>query len=190
MTTAVDGNLPSLGGSPPNSKDGLPLPPQGIILLTRHLAPWLNSQNYDQVTTSMECHPQTKDGHIPEVCILQTKNLALKLNSQNYDQVTTAMYGHLPSLRWSSTNPRMVTCPPEWSILQTQNLALKLNSQNKNKVTIAKYGHLPSLGWSSTNPRMVTLRKEVYYRLRIWHLDLPYKTKTRWQLPWMATYHL
>ena len=29
------------------------------------------------------------------------------------------------------------------------------------------------------NPGMVTHWKKVYYRLRIWHLDLTYKTKTR-----------
>ena len=44
-------------------------------------------------------------------------------------------------------------------------------------------GHLPSLGWSLTNPRMVTQLKEVYYRLKIWYLDLTYKNKTRAQLP-------
>ena len=32
--------------------------------------------------------------------------------------------------------------------------------------------HLPYLGWSPTNPRMVTHQKVVYYRLRIWHIDL------------------
>ena len=30
---------------------------------------------------------------------------------------------------------------------------------------------------------------EVCYRLRIWHLDLTNKSSTRWQLPWMVTYH-
>ena len=40
-------------------------------------------------------------------------------------------------------------------------------------------GHLSILGWTYTNPRIVTHQKEVNYRLRIWHLDLTYKTKTR-----------
>ena len=69
--------------------------------------------------------------------------------------------------------------PPEGSMLQTRNLALRLISQNYDQVTTARNGQLPSLGWSPTNPRMVTLHKEVYYRLGIWHLDLPHKTKTR-----------
>ena len=42
---------------------------------------------------------------------------------------------------------------------------------------------LPSLGWSPINLKMVTLHKEVCYRLGIWHLDLTYKIRTRWQLP-------
>ena len=45
---------------------------------------------------------------------------------------------------------------------------------------------------------MVTHQKEVYYRLRIWHLDLTHKTKTRpddnlygWSptIPRMVTHH-
>ena len=52
---------------------------------------------------------QAKDGHPTEGSILQTQNLALRLNSQNQNKVTTAKYGHLPSLGWSPTNPRMVT---------------------------------------------------------------------------------
>ena len=40
---------------------------------------------------------------------IQTWNLALRLNSQNQLQVTTAIDGHLPSLGWSLTIPRMVT---------------------------------------------------------------------------------
>ena len=39
--------------------------------------------------------------------------------------------------------------------------------------------HLPYLGWSPTNLGMVTHQKEVYYRLRIRHLDLTHKIKTR-----------
>ena len=31
--------------------------------------------------------------------------------------------------------------------------------------------------------------KEVYYRLRLWHLDLAHKIKTRWQLPVMVSHH-
>ena len=50
-------------------------------------------------------------------------------------------------------------------------------------------GHLPSTGWSPTNPRMVTHQKEVKYRLRIRHLDLTHKPKTRCMLSWMITYH-
>ena len=49
-----------------------------------------------------------KDGHPPEEDVLQTLNLVLRLNSQNLYQVTTSMDGHLPSLGWSPTNPRMV----------------------------------------------------------------------------------
>ena len=86
---------------------------------------------------------------------------------------------------WSPIIPRMVTHQPkdshptEASMLQTRNLTLRIISQNYDLVTTARNGHLPSLEWSPTNPRMVTLHKEVYYRLGIWHLDLPHKTKTR-----------
>ena len=101
---------------------------------------------------------------------------------------------HLP-WRWSPTIPRMVTHqpkdghPPEGSILQTRNLALRLNSQNKDQVTTAMDGHLPFLGWSPANPRMVTHRNEVDYRCGIWDIHLTHKTKTKWQLPWIVTYH-
>ena len=71
--------------------------------------------------------------------------------------------------------------PPEVSMLQIR---------NDDKLTTARNGHLPSLAWSPTNPRMITLRKDVYYRLRIWHLDLTHKMKTMGQLPGMVTYHL
>ena len=40
------------------------------------------------------------------------------------------------------------------------------------------------MGGLPTNPKMVTHQNEVYQRLGIWH-----KTNTRWQLPWMVTYH-
>ena len=96
---------------------------------------------------------------------------------------------------WSPTIPRMVTPQPKdghsltGSIIQTRNLALRLNSQDKDQVTTARNGHLSSRVWSPTNLRMVTHQKEVYYRLGIWHLDLTHKTMTRWQLPWMVTYH-
>ena len=41
------------------------------------------------------------------------------------------------------------------------------------RVTTSRDGHLPSLGWSPTNLKLVT------HILRIWHLDLNHKTKTR-----------
>ena len=47
----------------------------------------------------------------------------------------------------------------------------------------------PTQGWSPTNLRMVTNQKEVYYRLWILKLHITHKTNTRWQLPWMVTYH-
>ena len=62
-------------------------------------------------------------------------------------------------------------------------------AQNEHKVTTAIDGPPPSLGGSPNNPMMVTHQKEVYYRLGIWHLHITYKTNTRWQLPWMITYH-
>ena len=77
--------------------------------------------------------------------------------------------GHLPSLAWSPTNPRMVTLHKE--------------------VTNAMDCHLLSHGWSPNIPRMVTHQKEVYYRLQIWQLHFTLKTITRWQLPCMVTYH-
>ena len=40
-------------------------------------------------------------------------------------------------------------------------------------------GYLPYLGWSPTIPCMVNYQKEVYYRLRIWLIDLTHKTKSR-----------
>ena len=36
---------------------------------------------------------------------------------------------------------------------------------------------------------MVTHQKEVCYGLRIWHLDLTHKTRTRWQLPGDGVWH-
>ena len=33
------------------------------------------------------------------------------------------------------------------------------------------------------------VQKEVYYILGIWHLNQTHKTKTRWQLPGIVTYH-
>ena len=84
--------------------------------------------------------------------------------------MTTAMDGHLPSLGWSPTNPRMVTHQKEvyyklgiWHLDLNQKLKPGDNYQ----------------GWSPTIPRMVTRHKEVYYKLVIWHLDLTHKTKAR-----------
>ena len=71
-----------------------------------------NCQGWSPTIPMMVTH-QPKDGHPPEGSMLQTRNLALRLISQNYDQVTTAGNGHLPSLRWSPTNPRMVTLHKE-----------------------------------------------------------------------------
>ena len=145
--------------------------------------------------------PQPKDGHSLTGSIIQTQNLALRLNSQFKDQVTTARSSHLPSLGWLPTNPRMVTHHNEVNYKlriwhsnltnknKTRNLALRLNSQDKDQVTIVRNGHLPFLGCSPPNPRMVTFWKEIYNRLGIWHLDLTHKTKPRWQLPGMVTYH-
>ena len=89
------------------------------------------------------------------------------------------MDGHPPSLGGSQANPRTVTHhlkdghPPEGSVLKTGNL----------------YSCPQTQGWSPTNPKMVTHQKEVYYRLVIWHIHFSHKTNTRWQLPWMVTYH-
>ena len=71
-----------------------------------------NCQGWSPTIPMMVTH-QPKDGHPPEGSMLQTRNLALRLISQNYDQVTTAGNGHLPSLRWSPTNPKMVTLHKE-----------------------------------------------------------------------------
>ena len=86
---------------------------------------------------------------------------------------------------WSPTILRMVTHqpkdvhhqpkdghPPEGNVLQTSNWALKHYLQNYHQVTTAMHSHLLSLWWSPTNPRMVTHQKEVYYRLKIWQLNL------------------
>ena len=40
-------------------------------------------------------------------------------------------------------------------------------------------GHQQSLGWPSNSQRMVTHKKEVHYRLGIWHLDLILNNKTK-----------
>ena len=40
-------------------------------------------------------------------------------------------------------------------------------------------GHPQSLRGSPTNPRMVTNQKEVYYRHKIWHLNLTKFTKRK-----------
>ena len=57
-------------------------------------------------------------------------------------------------------------------------------------------GHLPTLGWSPTNirmfiisPRMVTHQKKMNYKLQFWHLNITYKTTTRFQLPCIFTYY-
>ena len=71
-----------------------------------------NCQGWSPTIPRMVTH-QPKDGHPPEASMLQTRNLTLRLISQNYDQVTTARNGHLPSLEWSPTNPRMVTLHKE-----------------------------------------------------------------------------
>ena len=54
----------------------------------------------------------------------------------------------------------------------------------------------PPQGRSPTNLRMVTNQpkdghpqKEMDYRFGTWHLHITHKTSTRWQLPWMVTYH-
>ena len=71
----------------------------------------------------------------------------------------------------------------EGFVLHTWYLVHRLNSQTPMD------GHLPCLGWSPTNPMMVTHQKEVHYRHGIWYFDLTHKTKTRWQLPGIVTYH-
>ena len=38
---------------------------------------------------------------------------------------------------------------------------------------------IPRMVWSPTNLKLVPHQKEVCYILRIWHLDLNHKTKTR-----------
>ena len=84
-----------------------------------------------------------------------------------------------------------MSLPP--SLYQTTKLMLSLHLEAWNFVQSLSYdhqGHLPSLGGSPTNPRMVTNQpKDVYYRLGIWHLHFTHKTNTRWQLPWMVTFH-
>ena len=124
----MDGDLPSLRGSPTNPgmvthqpKDRQP--PEGVVLQTWNLALTLYSENYHLVTTAMDGHPPSlggspnnpktviphpKDGHPPVVSVLHSWNLVFALYSQNLHQVTIAIDGLLPSLRWSP-HPRMVT---------------------------------------------------------------------------------
>ena len=100
-------------------KDGHPT--EGSVLQTRNLALKFCSQNEEldqnfhgwSPTISRMVTNQPKDGHPPEGSVVQTWNLALKFNSQNKSQVSTSMDGHLPSLGWSPTNPRMVTHQPK-----------------------------------------------------------------------------
>ena len=93
--------------------------------------------------------PQPKDGHPPEESVVQTWNLALRFNSQNKSQVSTSMDGHLPSLGWSHTIPRMVTHQKE---VYYRHGIWHLNS---TKLTKPKMGNNFN-EWSPILPRMVT----------------------------------
>ena len=66
--------------------------------------------------------------------------------------MTTAMDGHLPSIRWSPSNPRMVTHQKEvYYIFVNWHLDLT------QKLTPGDNCH----GWSPTIPRMVTHQPKV-----------------------------
>ena len=77
-------------------------------------------------------------------------------------------------------------------------MALTLYSQTNNRLQLSwmiTY-HTSFIGWSTTHPRMVIqqpkggLKPEGSVLTQgIWHLGLTNKTNTRWQLPWMVTYH-
>ena len=137
----------------------------------------------------------------------QLRNLMLPVNlgtlnfvqSWNFAQSLSYYHqGHLSSTGGSPTNPKMFTNQPKDGYLNKE-VYYRFEIWHlhiTHKVTTAMDGYLLTLGWSFTNPRMVTnqpedghLNKEVYYRLRIWHLNIIHKTNTRWQLPWMVTYH-
>ena len=100
------------------------------------------------------------------------------------------MDGQSPSPGWSPSHPSSqgwsptIQNTPKGIVLQTWNLASRINLQNLDQVKCH--------GWSVTIPRMVTYhpndshppfkiyQKEVYYRLKIWHLGLTHKIKIGW----------
>ena len=49
-------------------------------------------------------------------------------------------------------------------------------------------GQPQSPGWLPTI-QIEIYQNDVYYRHGIWHLDLIFKFKTRWQLPWMFSHY-
>ena len=115
-----------------------------------------NCQGWSPTIPRMATH-QPKDGHPPEGSMLQTRNLALRPISQNYDLVTTDRNIHLPSLGWSSTNPRMVT----------------LNKEEYYRLGI---GHLDLP--HKTTARMLTSTQAWAPTKRTYTTDLEFMTKT------------
>ena len=148
----LDGHPLTLGWSPTRRKCTTDLE-FGTYTLLSKLTPGDNCQGWSPTIPRMVTH-QPKDGHPTEACMLQTRNLTLRLISQNYDKVTTARNGHLPSLEWSPTNPRMVTLHKE-VYYRLEILHLDLTHKNKTswqlpgRVTYHPGdGHPPTQAWS------------------------------------------
>ena len=153
----LEGHPPTQGWSPTRRKCITDLE-FGIYTLLTKSAPGDNCHGWSPGIPRRVSH-LPKDGHPPEGSMLQIWILAPILRPQKLGQVKIARNGHLPSLAWSPTNPRMVTLHKE---------VYSHNSQNEDQVTTAWNGCLSSRGWSPSNPSMVTHHKDVYYRLRFY----------------------
>ena len=146
-----------------------------------------NCHEWSPTILRMVVH-QPKDGHPPTLGWSPTRRkCTTDFKFGTYTLLTKMRLGE-NCHGWSPTNPRIVTHqpkdvhhqpkdghPPEGNVLQTSNWALKHYLQNYHQVTTAMHSHLLSLWWSPTNPRMVTHQKEVYYRLKIWQLNLTHR---------------
>ena len=141
-------------------------------------------------------HP--KDGHSPSKIKIYQNEAYYRLGIWHLDLIPNTKMawmvshypqdGHPPPHEWSLTIQNL----PERIVLQAWNLASTLNSQNQDQVTTVMDGHPPSKGWLPTIQNL----KEVYYRLRIWHIDFIPKLRPGdnchgWSatIPWMVTQH-
>ena len=111
--------------------------------------------------------------------------------------MTTARNGHLPSLGWSPTNPRMVTLQKEvyyrlgiWHLDLTHKLRPGDNCQSwspaipRMVTNQPKDGHPPRRKYDTDSELGTeTPKNKICYRFRTWHLDLSHKPSLGWWSP-------